>query len=309
MTDIPDEDSPTSFIVTFAPNPVLEKLYDAVGIQTICLDPEGTAISPSQRSTLLSDFMFRLAELTANDGRVLGHPDQPLFFGQALADAIKLAISEVAKKPELRSMFGRRDTSRIAYLFTEVLRRTIPGCFQEFIRSLLFTDFKVTFIPDFIRIAIKYSNQFGKDALVTKVCARALEREETREPLFEANVNWNVIWGEKLQSKSVEEFIERFESELEVHETDCYGVGPDPNIAFFVDVAKRIINGEISNPLTETATEKLAKLLNRVATLYPPALPYVPNPAAPPSVEAIQQSIDERIKSLGLATDDHDEPG
>ena len=42
MKDIRTEDRPTSYIVRFSPNAVLEKLYDEVGIKSIILDPEST---------------------------------------------------------------------------------------------------------------------------------------------------------------------------------------------------------------------------------------------------------------------------
>ena len=61
MRGVAPQDRPNSYIVTFDSNPVLETLYEEVGITPIVLDPNGLANSALKKSTLLSDFMLDLS--------------------------------------------------------------------------------------------------------------------------------------------------------------------------------------------------------------------------------------------------------
>jgi hypothetical protein len=49
MKDIPSADRPSSYIVRFEPNPILQLLYEDVGIKSIFLDPETKADTPTKR--------------------------------------------------------------------------------------------------------------------------------------------------------------------------------------------------------------------------------------------------------------------
>jgi hypothetical protein len=102
MKDVSPEDRPTSYIVTFAYNPVLERLYDEVGIKTICLDKEGKAQTPAERTSLLSDFLTRLATLASHDGIIPGQPKVKLFYSSALTDGIMRTLQEYDQQTQRR---------------------------------------------------------------------------------------------------------------------------------------------------------------------------------------------------------------
>ena len=72
MRDVPVPDRLPSYMVRFEPNPVLEALYDAVGLRTIALDPEGSTSTPEERTALLANFLFTLAAEASPAGVIPG---------------------------------------------------------------------------------------------------------------------------------------------------------------------------------------------------------------------------------------------
>jgi hypothetical protein len=61
MKDIPAADRRASYIVRLDHNPVLEALYEAVGLHTIVLDPDGKASTTADRADILGEFLFELS--------------------------------------------------------------------------------------------------------------------------------------------------------------------------------------------------------------------------------------------------------
>jgi hypothetical protein len=88
MKDIPTSDRPSSYIVRFGPNPILEVLYDDVGIKTIVLDPKHEAKTPESQNELFNEFMFELALRTSNEGKIPG-TNKPLFLSMHAINKIK----------------------------------------------------------------------------------------------------------------------------------------------------------------------------------------------------------------------------
>lgn len=303
MKDIPDEDSPTSFIVTFSPNPVLEELYSAVGIQTICLDPKSTASTSPAKSKLLSDFMLRLVSATT-DGHIPGHSGERLYFSMALGDAINDAMAEEAKVAPIYR--GRMLRSQIGNLLTEVSRRTISPCHREAIRAILSSE-NVGMHPPLMNVVIKFLEQCGPDLEVTRLCLRGLERESTRAILLGTDLDWGKILSFKLLPPAIDSFFSRFDNEIRTHsDSGDESPPPDHDLAFYFDIAKRIQSGELASDLSLPQATTLQRLLERVCMIYPVARDFEPVAGARPDVDVITSAIDRRTK--GEETPEEDVP-
>lgn len=292
MKDIRQEDRPTSFIVTFTPNAVLEKLYQAVGIETICLDP--TAKSPtsqSERTRLMNDFLLTLASAAAPDAHIPGQPDQPLFYSEAITQS----VADLVEQEELSFDYGEtQQASPISSLLAQAGKRTISPAHKEAVRSVLSLKRAAQAFPadsGTTLLAVNYARQFGQDPAVTQICVRALTRHSTRDILFQSKPNWKIIWGAKIHKEFVTTFLSMFELEFRYHEEP--DSRPDPDIAYILDIAKRIRKGEISGALPEPDATKLQALIERVAKLYPKSARYEPKAGAPPLVEDIVSQIEE----------------
>ena len=78
MKDIPAADRPSSYIVRFEPNPVLQLLYEDVGIKSIFLDPDKKAETDKKKTYLLDEFLHELATMSSPNRRIPGQ-DMALF--------------------------------------------------------------------------------------------------------------------------------------------------------------------------------------------------------------------------------------
>jgi hypothetical protein len=83
MKDIPSADRPSSYIIRFEPNPVLQLLYEDVGIKSIFLDPEKKANTAQQKNALFDAFLHELATATSHEDRIPGQ-EIPLFVSSYL---------------------------------------------------------------------------------------------------------------------------------------------------------------------------------------------------------------------------------
>ena len=97
MKDIPKEDRPKSFVVRFEPNPVLQKLYSDVGIETIILDPRNEAKTNEDKNKLFSIFMYRLGLDHSNKSQIPG-TSKSQYLSTILIDLMK---SDLVKKTRL----------------------------------------------------------------------------------------------------------------------------------------------------------------------------------------------------------------
>ncbi len=196
MKDIRQEDRPTSFIVTFIRNPVLEKLSEAVGIETISLDPNTKSSPPSEEKTrLLNRFMFDLACASAPGGCILGRPNQPHFYSQTLTDEIEHLLAE-DKAESADPLFGSnpRTKAELTLLFEKAGQRVIPPPHQAKAHSLLEVSSEdLSTNNGAVALALKYAQAFGPDTTVTQICSRALERLHPRNVLCKQAPPWKII--------------------------------------------------------------------------------------------------------------------
>jgi hypothetical protein len=92
MRDVPVQDRLPSYMIRFEPNPVLEALYEDVGLHTIALDPEGKAETSQDRTALLSEFLYTLASEASPNGMIPGS-DTRMFTSDVLLERVETEIS------------------------------------------------------------------------------------------------------------------------------------------------------------------------------------------------------------------------
>lgn len=295
MKDVAPEDRPTSYIITFNYNPVLERLYDEVGIKTICLDREGAAQNTEARTRLLGDFLSRLASQGSHDGHIPGQLKTKLFYSPALTDRILKEVQETEQRVARRT----RVTSHqyLDAVVGETARRTIPSVHQPIVGEILgklYTSMAPTSI-DLSALAISYLRQFGPHPMVTAIISSGIQRKVTRDFIFEESPHWATIWMSKLPENGINDLLQNFEFELEGHRDNEIS---DHDLAFCCDLAKRITSGQISDGLpTNSSVKKAYSLLEAAALMYPSVNNYSPTLEGPPNVSCIIAEIESRPPS------------
>ncbi len=306
MKDVSPEDRPTSYIVTFAYNPVLERLYDEVGIKTICLDREGKAQTAAERTKLLSEFLTRLATLASHDGYIPGQSKVRLFYSTALTDGILRAVEENEQQSP-RRLPRRPFPQRLEVLIAEAARRSIPSVHQSSIADILTRAYSA--LPghsvELVALAVNYLKQFGAHPMVTAIISRALEGQNGREFLADEQVDWKAVWTAKIPENTLPAILQRFERELSGHEEE--GV-TDHDLAFCCDVAKRIVLGQIFDSPSSSNVKRAAALLAQAGQTYSSVHHHAPVNDKFPDVASITAEIDERAKSPAQPSASDDVP-
>ncbi len=133
MKDIPSADRPRSYIVRFEKNPVLETLYESVGLRTIVLDPKGDAHTDEDRNKIFGQLMLELALRTSSSGRV--SEQKPAFISGGLIEAIS---DELTPESKTRRVLGRAfGAGRLTTLIGALSERTIPAALAAQIPPVL----------------------------------------------------------------------------------------------------------------------------------------------------------------------------
>lgn len=298
MRDVAPEDRPTSYIVTFAHNPVRERLYDEVGIKTICLDREGKAETSEARTKLLSDFLARLASATSHEGHIPGQTQVKLFYSTALTDAINRAVQE--REQSLSRRLRPAFSQSLDALLAEAARRSIPSAHQSALEEILSKIYTTTSSPD---IAITYLKRFGAHPMVTATIARGLEGQPTRDAILEEQtLDWSVVWGAKIPESAAFQILARFERELEGHENKDIR---DHDLAYCCDVARRLVSGQILDTAAAiSAVKKANSLLAQATQMYQSVGVHSPVADKAPDVSAIAAEIDASKETPTVPAED-----
>ncbi len=244
MKDIPPADRPSSYIVRFEPNPVLELLYEDVGIKTIVLDPERSAKTQAARTRLLTEFLHELATSAAGHGRIPGH-ESPLFVSEFLIDKIPQDLKRF-KEPYLPRVFAES--------INRAAQRRIP---QELVRAyegmlaLVVGEMERRIVEYSGALAVAYVAQYGPSQCVTEVIVLTLNNGRERKVIFDAigrsGVSWTALWGASIREEVAQWALEKFKMEIEWQKSEA---GRDHDLAYCVDIAYRIKNGYLMDKLS-----------------------------------------------------------
>lgn len=311
MQDVSPEDRPTSYMVTFEPNPVLETLYQAVGISTIVLDPNGTVQSNEDRSRLLSDFIFDLS-LQVCDGTIPNSSMKPFISQTVLRRADQLSKRLIADAPQerRRPTRGAFDTSREFVEFADLLStRTLTEPAAKQLSEFLLTVyenwrsvFRVSMSSDsIIRVAVNLHqydpNLPGSAAMII----RGLCREGGRDILQDSQIDWTRVWKTTFNQDIVKPLLTITESEIRGHEEGT----DDADVFYCGDLMQRISEGHLANKNAKEVQASAKKLLERIYSRYNLFKDYEPQYDRMPDLDNLAvQAIEEVTgSSAGLSYD------
>jgi hypothetical protein len=81
-------------------------------------------------------------------------------------------------------------------------------------------------------------------------------------------------------------------------EAEREGDSVDPDLAYAIDIATRLVAGELTEePLGDEPLRRAQAVIDRAADLYPAAGDHEPRPDGPPNVESLVWSIDQRAEA------------
>jgi hypothetical protein len=301
MKDIPEGDRPRSYIVRFEKNPVLELLYESVGLRTIVLDPDNTAKDPKAMNALFANFMFDLSAAASQKCTVPGST-RAMFVSTAITEAISSQIQSIRSE-----RLAYRMSPRLVPLLTQLARRQVPPSLRDVVGRLLLDLADVGPYPATVDIALKYVKDFGSAPGVTAILLRALTSSGGREAIRKvSNVPWLEIWSAPVRVDDAKALVMRLRSEVNNHKEG----GPiDDDIAYAADVVGRLVNGEIQ--LTGDRKEIVAQakaVLRTAAEIYPVIADHKPSKGAAPAVDKILDAIKSQIEKKTVLTSEEDIP-
>lgn len=242
MKDVPESDRPTSFIVRFEKNEVLDDLYRAVGIRTIYLDPDGTATTNEQRSKLLSRFMLQLT-LTASPGASMPDGTAPMYMSSGLLD---LLIEQARTQgPTSR----RANQSKPILPLTTVIehaanRKVLPNQLESVDRAIGEIA-KAGRGEASTQVALWASEIAARAAVPASgscyAILRALVTTDFHETLRqqEVSIPWGRIWSTILSITEAEHLIRRLQNEITYHVEYDQG---DDDLIYAAEICSRLAN-------------------------------------------------------------------
>lgn len=307
MKDIPADDRPTSFIVRFSANPVLEKLYEAVGIKTIVLDPEGSADSDELKSKLLSEYMLHLAFQVSAQGHIQAQQCKQ-FVSSTLLDCLESSFDELEnigrKRPHEFVHLRRpnRSTDLDRYLVI-INARQVPAVFAERSANLLYrvvVGLESYAAINLLEAATQFVNDFGPIPFATLLIIRGLLRETTRDAIINnPGVDWAKIWASGVYKNEAGAILRVFKQEIDAQED--YQTRDD-DIVYAVDIASRFAAGRLVIDPSPEIVDLARSLLLSASELYPSVTQHVPLDDKSPFVEelisGVQEEFDRRRQNI-----------
>jgi hypothetical protein len=292
MKDIRPTDRPTSYIVTASPNPVLEALYEEVGIKTVVLDPEASIPNNhpgagQKRDRLLADFLLDLAS-EAGNGTIPGTHRR-----QYLSSSLVARVNEFV-----------RGAAASGYSFWHLVSPGSPLCllagrsihpeFRAAVVNILTElnapqfDDMATYSPQVAcDIAVSMLAQHGPHPAITSWVLRGLADGRTRKTLLAKPLPWRDIFGFPIGERIANLLLERFRSELERHRQRKF----DDDLAYLADLAARVSQAQIVDPSRTAVCRKAATLLQDAAGVYPAIALLAPDPNSAPAVDPVLEQI------------------
>jgi hypothetical protein len=301
MKDVPVKDRPPSYIVRLAPNPVLDALYEAVGLQTIIIDPDGQAETSFEKTGLLEQFMLELSMRADSNARIPGTAES-MFISPILLNRIESAIEELESPSTIfmrsRSTQGRPDRAvpsadLLALIEQLGIRELSPHHRERAIATANLIARRVE-LRSSAAALISLAKKFGGfSSGVTYMVADALMRFRTRSVLLREDLEWEQIWSKGVDMDDANALIEGIRMEINGHVRGTYR---DEDVAYAVDLAQRIARGDLQvEDQSGDLMEEVQQLLTTVADIYPAATKYEPPSGAPKPTE-ICNEIARRIR-------------
>jgi hypothetical protein len=328
MKDVPLKDRPPSYIVRLRANPVLDELYGAVGLRTLVIDPEAKATTVDAQKSLLSDFLMELAIRSSPDGTIPGS-NRRAYLSVGLVQQVESHLAGVIEESEATRprviqtaegprvvrrpratgeivaptpLLGAIDRLKTRHI-TDAIARRVSDLLFEFARHVNTVGSRSSLAAE---LADWYIPERGQSGGVTLMVARSLLRNGSRVPLEAlGNDRWAEVWSVSLPATDLAFLLDGIQSEVEGHEEG--GGYTDDDIAFAVDLAKRIAGYELLDETSDEAEEAKARaetLVLRAAAVYPAVEDYRPLADSAPKPNKIQAEVQSRVEKLEAAEEE-----
>jgi hypothetical protein len=310
MQEVPKSDQLVSYIVRFEPNEVLERLYDAVGLSTLVIDPDGSAETPGDRRRLFADFMLTLAMSAPGGARPPRTGAGPYVSSNLLAniDDELQRVQASGREQQFYPVFLSPD---ITPLVTELARRKPHPDVRDRtektygrIAGLPLSSPQAPNVPG--ALAKGYIDAFGPGRPATLAIVTGLLSQFSRQALLDPRLNleWNKVWEGRITVSDAVRVVDRLQSEVMGHEQGGYD---DDDLAYAVDLAYRIVNGslvEAGADLDELKAQA-QNLIDRAAEIYPAVEAYeAPLDRAPRPTKIIHEIDDAAAARAEQASED-----
>jgi hypothetical protein len=242
MRDVPENDRPSSYIVRFERNEVLEDLYRAVGIKTIYLDPEGAAKTNEDRNRILGRFMLDLS-LRISPDALMPHSSLAMYVSSGLLNSIR---DLSATRRGVRS--SPRDTEFAKAYIDHASRRRVSPEMRSKVDELIgnvAASSRFSILNDIVGWAMSFLQKYGPGLNGSRFAIlRGLLVGDAREAILASkdDIDWEDIYGLVLPVAAADVFIKALQSEIE-HNREYVA---DADIAYAADVVMRIRDGIIA---------------------------------------------------------------
>ncbi len=291
MKDIPEEDRRPSYIVRLEPNPVLEELDRAAGLRTIVLDEKGSASTQEERTALLSDFLYRLGLAASPQSLVRG---RRMFVSSRLIDTVKRDLAQTRRfRIHGGGSLALAQSGRAAPFFARQIPESLLDDVRPIYEAVLAPSGKE---PVDVRAALFLAPYYGPSSELTFAIARAVGSAYGRQALLRHDIDWPMLWSAKLDSEQVDRLLSEMGEEVNYTLSE---EGGDEDLAYCVDVVKRITSGELFG--VDSAPKLIARaeaLLEEAAEIYPSVRTYTPVPAERPNPESILKEVGARMREV-----------
>lgn len=274
MKDIPIEDRNKSYIVRFSPNPILEKLYSAVGIETIVLNPKYDTLEDRDRIDLFNEFLFDLSSKLYSSSK-FRKVSKHFFVSSSL---ISNAIGLVPHGKERQRRISV-DFFSLAKTIRHIAEKDWPvqlrDEFKLLLRSLSDTIMELKnhiirfrqgeFSNVFVKIAVKYLELFELIQPVATIIVLSTLIEPNRKYLHEIGSVWKEIWKFKISNELVDLILTNFKKEIQFHQSGRF----DKEIFFYLELIARISAGQlVKGPDKNNYKEKASHLFSQASGLH-----------------------------------------
>jgi hypothetical protein len=282
MRDVPTKDRLPSFIVRLGPNPVLEALFEDVGLKTVVLDPEGECESQGEKDQLLGEFLADLASAASPTNRIPGSATQ-LFASKQLLDSTL---------EDWNASLGSR--SRLGHLLKRQVPAPLRGKAEEVLAVLSEVEaFELIGIaPHVLRWA---EDTTGPCEPVTRIAVMGMLTARTQ--ILDSEPNWRMVWSGSIDGDLAQRILRETDREVTGHEHLHW---LDDDVAYLLDLSARIAGGLTTD---EDRQSEASALIERAAKIYPAVSDYEPDPAGPPVPMEILKEIDVRLKERDAGSD------
>lgn len=300
MEDIPTADRRQSYIVRLERNPVLEELYEAVGLKTLVLDSPDTEhrrrptrwgrtpLGMEAEITSVGSFLASLSSIAASR-RLEDAPGAQLFASREMVEQAEKECEEAEHDTESDShqkYFGLNVCERL-------LARRIPPALEQRVDAVASKALQWTTARwSLARKVIEFAQEKGPSPELSWYVGQILAREiptDTRDEMLKSEiVDWSMVWASFIDEEKGSKVLDRLEKEIKYSKDE----GADADIAYTADLALRLVRGWIETP-SEAFIARAKELLAAAAQIYP-AVDSIPETDGPPELEKVLIQVAER---------------